>query len=310
VILSRWFSIMSLLVALMAPSAEGQPLRFTFVSPFIGHPYWDVISQGVRTASTELGVNTIETGPIGEVNFKVQAEAFEVAIASKVDGILTAALNPEVLVPLINRAVAAGIPVVLIDTDAPNSNRSAYVGTSNYDAGLEAGKVMANQMGGRARVGIVTGDPEAENLNQRVAGFRKAVALDPGIRIVDVQPGQSDLLLATTKTRAMLRAHPDINALFGVSAECAIAAGRVVEEDGLVGKITILGFDDLPETLDFIRRGVVFGTLVQGNARMGFLGIHLLFDLRKGKKPTNLVVDTGVTLVTRDNVDSFRKNVP
>jgi ribose transport system substrate-binding protein len=286
--------------------ADGdEQLRFAFVSPFIGHPYWVDVADGVDAAAKEFGISYTETGPIGEVNIDRQISAIETAIASKVDGILTMALNPEAFTPVINRAEAEGIPVVLIDTDAPESNRTVYAGTSNRDAGYAAGKAMAEATGGNAKIGIVTGAIDADNLNLRIDGFREAIKEHSGMTIVDIQPGNSDLLQATEKTQSMLQAHSDITALFGVSAEVAIAQGKIVEERGLKGKITIVGFDDLAETLDYIRAGTVYATTVQKPYMMGYLGIELLNRLNNGETLESDIIDTGVTIVTSDNVDSY-----
>lgn len=280
-------------------------LRFAFVSPFIGHPYWVDVTDGVEAAAQEYGINFTETGPIGEVNIDRQISAIETAIASRVDGILTMALNPEAFTPVINRAEAEGIPVVLIDTDAPNSNRSVYAGTSNWDAGYAAGKALAEETGGSARIGIVTGAIDADNLNLRIDGFQAAIADYPEMVVVDIQPGNSDLLQATERTQSMLQAYPDLTALFGVSAEVAIAMGKIVEERGLTGQMTIIGFDDLAETLDYIRAGTVFATTVQKPFMMGFLGIELLYSLVNGEALESDIIDTGVTIVTKSNVDSY-----
>jgi ribose transport system substrate-binding protein len=287
---------------------SGKQLRIAFVSPFIGHPYWVTVSDGVKKASDEIKANTSETGPIGEVNIDTQIQAIETAIASKVDGILTMALNPTAFTPVINKAVAAGIPVVLIDTDAPLSKRNVYAGTSNRDAGFAVGQALVKATGGKARIGIITGAIDADNLNQRIDGFKDAIKAQAGMKIVDLQAGNSDLLLATEKAQAMLQAHPEITAMYGTSAECAAAIGKIVQEKALVGKVTIFGFDDLDQTLDFIRKGVVFGTAVQKNYMMGYMGIKLIADIKAGKAPAKQVIDTGVTIVTKANVETYKNN--
>ncbi len=288
--------------------AKKNQLRIAFVSPFIGHPYWVTVSDGVKKASAEIGANTTETGPIGEVNIDVQIQAIETAIASKVDGILTMALNPTAFTPVINKAADAGIPVVLIDTDAPNSKRHVYLGTSNRDAGFAAGQAMVKATGGKATIGIVTGAIDADNLNLRIDGFKDAIKGQAGMKIVDLQAGNSDLLLATEKAQAMLQAHPDITAMYGTSAETAIAIGKIVQEKGLAGKVTIIGFDDLDQTLDLIRKGVVYGTAVQKNYMMGYQGIKTIADIKAGAMPSKGIIDTGVTIVTKENVDTYKNN--
>lgn len=287
-----------------ATEGTDEMLRFAFVSPYIGHPYWVVVTDGVQDAADEFKVDVTETGPIGEVNIDTQISAIETAIASKVDGILTMALNPEAFTPVINRAEEAGIPVVLIDTDAAQSMRHAYAGTSNFDAGVSAGEALVEATGGVGKVGIITGAIDADNLNQRIDGFRQAIA-GTSLEIVDIQDSNSNLLIQTEKAQSMLQANPDISAFFGTDATAAIAAAKIVDEKGRAGEIAIVGFDDMAETLDYIREGVINATTVQRNYMMGYMGIEILKDIAGGNPPAEQVIDTGVVIVTAGNVDSY-----
>ena len=279
-------------------------IRIAFVSPLVGHPYWVTVADGVADASAEFNIDSTETGPVGDVNIDTQISDIETAIASKVDGILTMALNPEAFTPVINRAEEAGIPVVLIDTDAPNSMRSVYAGTSNFDAGVSAGEAIVDATGGKGKVGIITGAIDADNLNQRIDGFKQAIA-GTSLEIVDIQDSNSNMLIQTEKAQSMLQANPDITAFFGTDATAALAAAKIVEEKGMAGEIAIVGFDNLDETLDYIRSGTIDATTVQRNYMMGYMGIEILKDILAGNPPAEKVIDTGVVIVTKDNVDSY-----
>lgn len=285
--------------------ADAKPLRFTLVSPLVGHPYWVMVEDGMKAANKEFKVDTQYVGPT-EISVDEQIKFIETAIASKVDGIITMALNPEAFTPVLDKAVAAGIPVILIDTDAPKSKRNVYAGTSNKQAGMEAGKAMIKATNGKAVIGIITGAIDAANLNDRIDGFKEAIKDQPGMKIVATEPSNSDLLKATEKAQSMLKAHIDINAFFGVSATDVVGAAKIVEEQKLTGKVALIGFDDMPETLDYIKKGVVYGAAVQKPFQMGYLGVKLLKDIKDGKAPTNSIIDTGVTIVTKDNLDTYK----
>ncbi|MGI9861717.1 sugar-binding protein [Moorella naiadis] len=289
-------------------TAEQKPpaktYKFVLVSPFYGHPYWKMVEDGMKAANKEFGVNTSYVGP-NEINIDEQIRQIELAIAQKADGIITMALNPTSFTPVINKAVEAGIPVVLIDTDAPNSKRVAYAGTDNKTAGKEAGKALVKLTNGKAKVGIITGAIDADNLNLRIDGFKEAIS-GQDIQIVDIQPSNSDLMKGVEKAKAMLQAHPDITAFFGVSATDVVAAAKAVQEGGKTGKITLVGFDDLPETIDLIKKGVVNATVVQRPYQMGYLGVKLLMDIKEGKQVPP-ITDTGVVIVTKENADTYNK---
>lgn len=280
-------------------------LRLTLVTPFGAHPYWMQAEQGMLAANKDLGVNCELAGP-AELNLDEQIKAIETAVASRVDGIITNGYVPEALTPAIDKAVEAGIPVVLIDADAPDSKRTCYIGTSNYDAGVEAGKAMIKSTGGKAKIGILTGPLDSANLNDRIDGFKAAIKDNPDMVILTTEVTDADLLKGTEKAQTMLQAYPDMTAIFGVSGNDIIGAGTIVEEKGLAGKLTLIGFDDLDQTLDYIRKGIVTGTTVQKPYTMGYEGVKTLVGIIQGKNPEQEVIDTGVTIVTKENVDSYK----
>lgn len=280
-------------------------LHFTFVSPLVSHEYWQMVEAGVQAGAKEEGVDVNVLGDT-KVDVEAMVKFIDIAIASKVDGIITMALSPAALQPAIDRAVAAGIPVVLLDTDAPASKRSAYVGTSNYDAGHEAGTAMVRATNGKAVIGIIRGTLGQETDNDRIKGFRDAIANNPDMKIVSVEACNSDMLIATQKMQDMLKAYPNLTAIFGSEGTGAVAAGKVLVEQNRVGDLLVIGFDDTAECLDYIRRGIVYGTIVQKPFYMGKKCVELLVQINKGEKISDLKIDSGVTLVTKDNVENYK----
>jgi len=283
---------------------SGATLQFVLVSPLVGHPYWVEVEDGMLYGDSQFGVETQYVGP-SELNINEQINMIETAIVQQVDGIITMALDPEAFVPVIDRAVDAGIPVVLIDSDAPDSNRNFYAGTSNYAAGYEAGRAMIEATGGNANIGIITGAIAAPNLNERIDGFRSAIADYPDMVILAVEAAYADLLRGTESAQTLLLTYPEMDAFFGASATDALAAGMVVSEQGRADEFTIVGFDDLDDTLTYIRDGIIHATIVQRPFEMGRLGVELLYRIHQGEAPNEDVIDTGVIVVTIDNVDSY-----
>ena len=262
--------------------------RYTFVSPLVSHEYWIDVEEGIQAGAKEQGVDVAVLGD------------------TKVDGIITMALSPAAIGPAIDRAVDAGIPVVLVDTDAPESKRAAYVGTSNYDAGYEAGKAMIEATGGKAKIGIIRGTIGQETDNDRIKGFEDAIKDEPDMEILTTEACNSDMLTGTQKAQDMLKAYPEMTAIFGSEGTGAVAAGKVLEEQGLSGTITVIGWDDTDECLDFIRTGVVKGTIVQKPDFMGRKAVELLTRINNGEELTETVIDSGVTFVTAENVDTYK----
>lgn len=278
--------------------------NYTFVSPLVSHEYWMEVDKGIQAEAKETGVNV---NTIGETKVDVDAmvKYIDSAIASKVDGIITMALSPAAIGPAIDRAKDAGIPVILVDTDAPESKRDAYVGTSNYDAGKAAGEAMIVATGGNAKIGIVRGTEGQETDNDRIEGFQDAIANETGMQVIDIQSCNSDMLTGTQKVQDMLKAYPEMTAIFGSEGTGAVAAGKVLVEQGKEGQITVIGFDDTEECLDYIKQEIVYGTIAQKPNYMGKTAVDMLNDINSGKQLAETLIDSGVTLVTKDNVDSY-----
>jgi ribose transport system substrate-binding protein len=288
-----------------AEAAAGQKLHFVFVTPLLANPYWDVVEKGWRDAAAKAGVEVDYVGPTA-LNLDEMIKYMETAISQKVDGIATMALNAEAMAKPIADAKEAGIPVVLVDTDAPDSQRDAYAGTSNFAAGQAAGELMAKVTGGKATIGILTGRLDQPNLVQRVEGFRDAIKNYPDMKEVNIQPDDSDLQKAIQQTEAMLLANPDITAFFGSEGFGAPALCKVVQEAGRAGEIHIVGFDDLPESVDCIKNGVVDGVIVQKQYVMGYMAVEDLIKIHQGES-VPAVTDTGVVALTKDNVDTYKE---
>jgi ribose transport system substrate-binding protein len=293
--------------ATAAPEAAkpaGKQPHFVFVTPLMANPYWDVVEKGWKDGGAKVGAQVDYVGPTA-LNLDEMIKYMETAIAQKVDGIGTMALNAEAMKKPIADAKAAGIPVVLIDTDSDGSQRDAYAGTSNKAAGVAAGEYMAKITDGKATIGILTGRLDQPNLVARVDGFKEAIAKFPGMKVVDMQPDDSDLQKGISAAEAMLLANPSIDAMFGSEGFGAPALCKVVNEAGKAGKIKIVGFDDLDASVDCIKKDIVNGVVVQKQYVMGYMAADYLNKIMNGEKVPS-VTDTGVIMLTKDNVNSYK----
>lgn len=278
----------------------------TFVMvPKLVHPFYEPCIEGFKDAGKKYGVN-IEVESPPKFDIALQVKVIEDLIARGVDGIAISAVDNKGLVAVVDEAIAAGITVICFDADAPATNRACYIGTVNEAAGYTAGEYMFNLMGNKGNVAILQGGL-APNLNARQEGFRAAAAKS-GVKIVAFEDFQADFAMGVNKTEALLETYPDLNAIFGVSAYGAPTAATVLKEQGKSGKVVIGGFDDLAETITGINDGSVQFCLVQKAYKMGWLSVEKLLDLRAGKSVPD-VVDTGIIIVTKENVNSYMGEV-
>ncbi|MFC7441157.1 sugar-binding protein [Laceyella putida] len=264
------------------PNTPAASYHFVLIPEEMDNDYWRLVEKGARAAEKKLPVSIEYNGP-EQADIETHLKKIDMAIASKVDGIITQGLNESQFTPLINKAIAKGIPVITIDTDAPNSQRIAYIGTDNYLSGYLAGQALIKGTHGQAVVGIITGRFDAEHQKLRVQGFRDAVKQAPGIRIAAVEESNITRIEAAEKASKILHEHPDVTAFYGTSALDAIGIAQVVEEID-DKSFYIIGFDTLPETLDLLKRGKIQATVVQTPYEMGYKSVKLMLDIIKGKR--------------------------
>jgi ribose transport system substrate-binding protein len=283
---------------------DGDAYKVSFICPNTSLSYWSDVREGLEQGAQEFGVELDFVGP-SKIDTQQQIQMMEAAIANQADGIIVAALDGNAFAPVIDRAVDEGIPVICLDADSPNSKRSSFIGTENTEAGRVLGQSLIEAMNGEAKVGIITGALDSENVNQRVDGIEEAVAGEDSIEILAVESANTDLGQATQKAQAMMQAYPEMNAMLGTTSNDMIGAAQAIAEQGRTGEILLIGFDDLDQTLEMIRNGEIYGTIAQRPVNGGYLSVQYMVELLNGETIPERV-DTGCVLVTKDNIDTYK----
>ena len=269
------------------------------------HPYFEPVYRGFEDAAARYGV-VAEVNAPPRFDVALQVKVIEDLIARGVSGIAISANDDRGLVAVIHEAVQAGIKVITFDAPAPSSEALTYIGTDNEAAGHAAGIRMAKAMGGRGSIGILQGGLDATSLNLRTQGFKRALAeASPRITVVSVMDEGGDFAESVNKTEELLAEHPDLSAIFSVSAEGTPAASAVVKRQVKTGRVLIAGFDDLGDTLQGIRDGSVAFCVVQNTYKMGWLSVEQLLEA-VGGRPMPRIIDTGAVFVDRSNIDTYK----
>ena len=276
-------------------------------------PYWQEHRRGLETAAAELGVEAVFTG-VSDNNALRQVEVFNQVLQANPAGILVSPIDPEAMKGPINEAVARGIPVICFDSDSPDSDRLMYIGTNNYESGQIAGRLIAESLGGPGDVGILT-IPGLYSMDQRQKGFEDYFRDSaPWIRVAAVGTDDADPYRAVSVTNQMLEEHPEIRGLFCVNAAGGVGASIALKEKGMLGDITVVSFDKDAAILDLVEQGDIQATLVQRTFAMSYYGVKFLYDYNHRRVGINeesissmpVNVDTGVIIVTKENLNQFR----
>jgi len=269
------------------------------------HPYWANVETGVKDAAARLGVQADFFVPTKE-DIAAQISTMEGYIAQGYDGIAVAPSDPKAMEATIKAGMDAGIPVITLDTDAPESVRLAYVGTSNKAAGVVAGQEMAKLLPNGGKVAFGTGSLTALNSLERMEGFREGM----GAKITVIEPvnnDKEDSATALELANATLVANADLAGAFGVYAYNGPAWAKALKDQGKVCKVKIVCFDATDEHIAFLKEGAIEVLVAQREYFQGYKGVELLTLMaQKGIEagmaeygvPDDKIVDTGVDVVT------------
>lgn len=289
--------------------------RYVFVATNINLPYWQEAQAGLMDAAQQMGVKAELSGP-DKFDPPAEAQAFQTAVNSKPAGILVSVSRPELLQEAINGAIAQGIPVIAVDSDAPNSRRVSFVGTDNYRAGTESGKRIGELLKGQGQVVVIT-IPGQLNLDERARGVNDSLKKYPGVKIVQTIDDKGDPRVANDSISDLLKAKAKMDGIICLEASGGSGAAEALHR--VDAKIPVVGFDKDPETLDWIDRDGITATVTQKPYVMAYYAIKFADDLhhnvvheyknwRTAPAPSiPTFVDTGTVMLDKSNVKAFRE---
>jgi ribose transport system substrate-binding protein len=267
-----------------APATSDE--EYIYVSAMGNLEFFNAHKYGWKWAGETLKVKAEYTGP-AENDVPAMIAAFDQAIAKKPKGIAVFAYDPG-LVPSINKAAEAGIPVVTILGDLPESKRIAFVGSKQYDLGFTGGKALAEALDGKGKVAILS-LPGVQMFDDREAGFRAAFQEYPDIEVVQVGDTKADTVTAVNVAKDIMQRYPDLAAFVGTDSTAGIGAATAVEEANKVGQVLTVAMDRNSDVLEKIKKGTLTGTVAQDDAAMAFWALQVLYNYVHNQAP--LTVD-------------------
>lgn len=279
--------------------------RIAVVTKALDSEFWLTLKRGAEAAAREHPeVEVVVLAPEREINIDQQVAILEDQILKKVSALIVAPAGAAEVIPVLQRARASGIPVLLVDTDAPWPEKLSYIGTNNRLGGRLAGEYIVRALGGRGKVAVIRGILGVAAHEDRVAGFQEAIARAPGIQVVTIQPANSERALAMTVMENILTSHPDLRAVFATNDQMALGAMEAIAARNLTGKIILVGFDATREAVRAVKAGRMHAVVAQHPFEMGRRAVEAAIRVLRGE-PIEKQIDTGTTLVTRENADEF-----
>ena len=292
--------------------------KYYLVTTNVGIPYWQAAGTGLSRAARQLDVTAEMVGP-DKYDPQAEQAAFRTTVAKGPAGIMVSAADARLLKTDIDAAIGQGIPVITIDSDAPDSKRLLFIGTNNREVGIMGGRRAVKELNGKGNVIMYT-MPGQPNLEERMRGYKDVFADSPNIKIVDTVDVKGDPRVAFDQTNDIIekgKLKPD--AFVCLEAIACKEVADVLERKKVTGKL-IIAMDTDQDTLDGIKKGKIAATIAQKPFTMAFAGIKILGDLHLNKpqsldmnfatdtmSPLPVFIDTGATMIDKSNVDAFLK---
>jgi len=273
------------------------------------HDYWKALHAGANAAEKEFNVHIIFKGPLKEDDKEDQIKTVEDFTTQKVDGIVLAPLDNVALAKPVDAAVAAKIPVVVIDSSLESKTYSATAMTNNYKGGQMAGDAMAKLLGGKGSVIMLRYEAGSASTMDREKGFLDAIAKSTGIKVLSSnQEGGATVDSAQQKAEGLLGGfkNPDgssqAQGIYCPNESTTAGMLLVLDELHWAGKVKFVGFDSSPKLLDGMTAGKIDALVVQDPFKMGHDSVATMVKILK-KQPFDKDEDTGATLVTKANMN-------
>lgn len=265
--------------------------------------FWTIAEAGCKKADTELENFDVEFRYTTDGATEEQKRIVDDLQVRGVKGLIISPLDPGNQGPMINE-VSRNIPVVITDSDIPESKRICYIGTSNVEAGRKAGKLIKEVLPQGGKIMLFVGRIDAQNAKERIEGIR-AELLNTKIEIVDIKTDNIDRVRAKANVSDALVSHSDLQCLVGLWSYNGPAILNAVKESGKRTKIVC--FDEEPETLNGVKDGIIYGTIVQQPYEFGYQTVHLLADYLSGKHtiPENKMIIIPVEVIKKDQVAAY-----
>lgn len=274
--------------------------------------FWKIAAAGVRKYEAEGRVQVdLKMPPNGTP--EEQNQILENLASQGYDAVAVSAVAPNDQVPVLNR-VAEKTQLITFDSDAPRSNRLLYIGTNNYEAGRALGGQIVKLLPSGGNIAVFVGSFSADNAAQRFKGIQDAIN-GHKIVVVDRREDGTDRAKARSNVEDIVNAHRNLNLVAGLWSYNGPAIAAALQSLGKKGKVLAAVFDEESGTLEAIADGTIACTVVQKPFQFGYLSSKWMHDLAtKGEAaraaiPGSKVIDTGVEIITKDNVAEFSKQL-
>ena len=269
--------------------------------------FWTLFQEGARKASKDFNLYA-EFVPITPGNPTVLAETIEKAVYSKVDGIALQPADYEKTKAVINMALDSGIPVVNYENDKYLIKEIAAIGSNSYDIGYTAGSMVRPAVKGEANIAVIlaagSNQGDSQYKNMKVQGILDAISSYGKVNISEIYTLDPGMFEGERLANTILTEHKDINVILCTDEKSTPAVAQVLVDSNKVGDVKVIGYGTMPQTLNYIRKGVIYGTVCPDAYKIGYQTVEQLYNSIK-KEAVSDSIYTETFTIDNTNVDQY-----
>lgn len=272
-----------------ASASDGEPYKIGIVVKQFGAPYFDYAAGGAEKAATEMGAEIISyTGPSSE-DVNQEITYIEDLVTQGADAILVSTADSTAIVPTINKAMDAGVPIFTFDIDAPDSERLFCVTAGDaVESGTAIGESLVELIDGEGQVALLTGGLGSETLNKRLDAIKAVLEQYPDIEIVATEACDDDFEKCVSQAENLIQTYPDLKAFAGVSSVNPPAAAMAIQSAGKQGEIISVGIGLPSQCAEYVDAGIIPELTLWDPGVMGYDAVAAAVNyLNDGTLPTD-----------------------
>ncbi|HHY46521.1 MAG TPA: substrate-binding domain-containing protein [Firmicutes bacterium] len=300
--------VVSLIAIFLSGSSilAGKQYEIAFIVKSLTNPFWIDMKAGAESAAKDLNVKLQTMAPVKADNVEEQIRMIEDLIQRKIDAIVLAPADTKGIIPGIEKANQAGVPVVIVNTKAAGGKIVSFVGAENFDAATMIAERVVEKLNGKGKVVILEGVPAAQTAIDRKNGFLSVLKKYSGIEILASQTANFQRAEGMMVMENLLQRFPHIDAVLCANDEMALGALEAIDAAGRLKEMIVTGFDANRDAVVAVRDGRLFLTCDQNSAAQGSEGVRAAVRYLNGESVPARIV-TKVILVDKTNVDSYLK---
>ena len=292
--------------AVLCTSAQAADKKALYFIVNGASDFWKAAEAGVKKAQGELPNYSLQLKYPEQASAAIQNRLMDDLLAAGAAGIMVSAVDPKTQGDELQK-ISEQTLLFTTDSDAPQTKRVAYIGSSNIEAGKQAGELMKKAMPSGGKCMGFVGLPGADNARERVEGIKDAIK-GTKIELVDVRADDIDQPRAKRNVEDTLTARSDVTCMVGIYSYNTPQIYQALKEAGKLGQITVIGFDEDQVTLGGVKEGTISGTVVQQPYEWGYQGMKDMAKYLEGDKsfvPADRLMIIPTKLIEKDNVDAF-----